>query len=159
VLGDSYVEAFQVEIDSTFLALTGRRLSHHTDIEVELMNFGRMGTTQTEQYLVLQNDAIRFSPDMAVLFFTPVNDLADVDKNTAVNDLSPFYRVTEDDELILDTSFTRRRQYKLKTYINPIKQRSAFVSLLMERYNQIRWSLRASGDPLASPSAADLQHR
>jgi len=69
VLGDSCVEAFQVELDATFHALTEGILNKVLDFKVELMSFGRSGMTQTEEFLVLKNNVIKFSPDMVILFF------------------------------------------------------------------------------------------
>lgn len=144
VIGDSFVEAFQVEDDSTFVALTERRLQVELGRGVELMNFGRSGMTQTEELLVLRKDVAPFSPDVVVLFFTPMNDIADVDRRTAINDLRSFYVQNGDGSLTLDSGFTQRRQFKLKTFLNPFKQRSALVSLALQKYNTLRWNMRAS---------------
>ena len=46
VLGDSLVEAFQVESDRTFLALTEQQLNEEHKLKVELMNFGHGGYTK-----------------------------------------------------------------------------------------------------------------
>ena len=49
VLGDSFVEALQVELDSTFCRIAERELARRLDRPVEVMNFGRSGTTTSEQ--------------------------------------------------------------------------------------------------------------
>ena len=84
-LGDSYLDAFQVELDSHFLARTEIRLNSERDHKIELLNFGRSGCTQTEELLILQNDAIKFDPDLVILFFLPGNDIEDVSKETATD--------------------------------------------------------------------------
>lgn len=71
VLGDSLVEAFQVESDRTFLALTEQQLNEEHKLKVELMNFGHGGYTQSEELLVLENQVEQFSPDMVIVFFSP----------------------------------------------------------------------------------------
>ncbi len=76
VIGDSSVEAFQVERDSTFAALVEDRLG------IEVLNFGRSGMTQTEEWLLLQNEVAGYSPDLVVLFFVPVNDVSEVAPQT-----------------------------------------------------------------------------
>jgi hypothetical protein len=144
VLGDSFAEAFQVELDSTFHTITERRMVGELGTNIELMNFGRMGMTQTEQRLVLEHEAIRFSPDMVILLFVPLNDIADVYRETASTVLRPFYNVTDGDGLTLDTGFNQTREYTLKKLVNPLKQHSALVSLLLERYNALRITRRAS---------------
>ena len=135
VLGDSYVEAFQVESDSTFLTLTERQLNKHPGIKVELLNFGRSGYTQSEEFLILQNNVMQFSPDMVLLFFVPGNDMRDVSRKTASSLLRPFYRISKIGELIIDTRFVEMSEFKLKSFINWFKQNSALISLVSERYN------------------------
>jgi hypothetical protein len=137
VLGDSYVEAIQVELDSTFLALTERAFQARNET-VEVLDFGRSGMTQTEEFLVLQNDVMRFSPDIVVLFFLPGNDISDISRRTTSNSLRPFYTVDAQGELVLDTRFNQSRGYKLRAWIQPFKERSVLVSLLTERYNAVR---------------------
>lgn len=94
VLGDSCVEAFQVESDQTFLSLTEQQLNKNQDIKVELMNFGRSGFTQSEELLVLKNCVSQFYTDMVVLFFSP-NDIEDVSRETAGDLIRPFYHISE----------------------------------------------------------------
>jgi hypothetical protein len=83
VLGDSFVEAFQVEQDSTFIALVEDRLDRTLPLRVELMNLGRSGMSRTEQFLVLQNDVMAFEPYMVAVVSIPRNDIADINPATA----------------------------------------------------------------------------
>lgn len=135
VLGDSYVEAFQVESNRTFLALTEEQLNKNQNTRIELMNFGRSGCTQAEELLILENHVEQFFPDMVILFFTPGNDIQDVSRETAPNILRPFYNSSKENKLVLDTGFTETREFKTKRSINWLKQRSVLISLLCERYN------------------------
>lgn len=143
VLGDSYVEAFQVELDSTFGALAERALSTR-DSTVEVMNFGRSGMTTTEELLVLERDILPCNPNVVVLVFVPRNDITDVNPATADHDLQPFFRLDDRDSLRLDTSFSTRGAYRNRERINALKQRSALVSLAAERYNAWRRSHETS---------------
>lgn len=138
VLGDSYVEAFQVETDRTFLALTEKALNNsNKNIKVELMNFGRSGFTQTEELIVLKNEVSQFSPDMVILYFLPTNDIETVRFETC-HEARPYYQLGDDGKLILDTSFTKKLSFRFKRLINPIKQHSALISLITEKYNAYR---------------------
>jgi len=141
VIGDSYVEAFQVESDKTFLALTEKALNNRHNLKVELMNFGVSGVTQTEELMILQDDVLRFNPDMVILFFCPGNDIDDISPKTASRP-RPFFYINQHGELSLDTSFSQTLSYKIKSFINPIKQHSALISLLAERYNVYQQSNR-----------------
>jgi len=141
VLGDSFVEAFQVEQDSTFLSVAERRLAADPRVRghrVELMNFGRSGMSQAEELLVLERDVLPCHPDLVMVWFTPQNDVADVGPLTTRDPCRPFYRRAPDGGLELDQGFVRRRDFRVREWINPLKQHSALVSLMTERYNAWR---------------------
>jgi hypothetical protein len=134
VVGDSYVEAFQVELSETFLKIAESILSDkgHT---VELMNFGRSGFTTSEELLVIRDQVLKFSPDLIVLFFYPPNDIRDISKALAPEKLRPFFLYDKNvSVLYVDTSFTTGSTFKLKKLINSFKRNSALISLTMERY-------------------------
>jgi hypothetical protein len=138
ILGDSFVEALQVEQDSTFCALAERALAQRWGAPVEVMNFGRSGMTQSEELLTLERDVLPCSPDLVVLLFVPHNDVRDVSVATADREKRPFFHVGPSGELDLDTSFRASRGYRVREWLNGVKQHSALVSLMAERYNVLR---------------------
>jgi hypothetical protein len=144
VVGDSYVEAFQVEMSETFPKIAERILLD-SGFRVETMNFGRSGFTTTEELLVIRDEVLKFSPDLVVLFFYPPNDIRDVSKELAGGQIRPFF-VSDDiaSRLYLDTSFTNSLTFRLKKLINPLKRNSALISLATERYQALLES-RAEG--------------
>jgi len=99
-----------------------------------VLNFGRVGASQTEELLVLKTDVMKFSPDLVAVLFTPHNDIGDVARSTA-GPHRPFYELGPDGELRLDTSFNVSRAYRVRAAINGLKQKSALASLVAERYN------------------------
>jgi hypothetical protein len=133
ILGDSYVEALQVERASSFARLAEATLNQDGQKRFELMNFGRSGFTQTEEWLVLTKEIVRFDPDAVVLFYFAPNDIADVNRRTATDPLRPFPVAVGTDEVVLDTSFTGQPAFRLKSMISPLKNHSALVSLVAER--------------------------
>lgn len=146
-LGDSLVEAFQVESDSTFLALAEDDLNSRLDAAVELMNFGRSGVAQTEEFVFLQSDVMSFSPDLVAVLFNPTNDIDDV-ASGRIGLLRSSHELAPDGELQLDTSFNRTFSYRARAAISGIKQRSALVSLLAERWNLLEQTrLRRTAPP------------
>jgi hypothetical protein len=139
IIGDSFVEAFQVELDSTFIRIAERQLNSKLSGEkIQLMNFGRSGFTQTEQLWLLQNDVGTFSPDIVVVTFLPFNDIEDVRRETAPDNERPFYLASANGEMRLDVSFNQAAQFKTKSRVDIIKRSSAFVSLLAERYSMFK---------------------
>lgn len=164
VLGDSFLEAFQVELDSTFLSIAERWLNPRRPANVpgrryELMNFGRSGMTQAEELIVLEQDALPCHPDRVLLLFTPHNDVADIYPATAAEPNRPFFGAAPNDSLVLDTSFCQRRNFRIRERINPLKQRSALVSLIIERYNVWRRTRRAERTGGTPESGLTHAHR
>lgn len=134
VLGDSFVEALQVEWESTFPALAEDQLQKETGHSVEVMNFGRSGYTQTEEFLVLKEQVLKFSPDLVVLFFFPANDIADVARETAIDSQRPFFGISEGGELVLDTHFSSTKEFAIRSFVSLFRQYSALITLLSDRY-------------------------
>ncbi len=135
VLGDSFVEAFQVELDYTFGALAQKYLNQKIGSRrIEVMNFGRSGSTQSEEFIILKYDVTRFSPDAVLLVFFPGNDIRDISKETAPSLRRPFYTVSDEGRLTLDVGFTQMWGYRIRRRLNWLKQHSALVSLVTERY-------------------------
>mgnify|MGYP005725218675 CR=1 FL=1 len=143
LLGDSFIEALQVELDSTFFQIAERSLNALSGKKIEFMNFGRSGFTQSEQLIVLKEDVLQFSPDLVMLFFLPGNDVSDINKQTASDQLRPFYSIDGENRLVLNTDFSESREYKMKALLSPIKEKSALASLIAERYTMMRAVQRA----------------
>jgi hypothetical protein len=143
VLGDSYVEGMQVESDSTFPRLAERAVNARYGITTEWMNFGRSSCTQTEEWLILQNDVARFHPDIVIVVFFPLNDVDDVSRELT-EELRPFFEFSADGTLTLDTQFAHSREYHLRKLIEPLKRNSAVVSLLLERYRLLQFMAGAA---------------
>ncbi len=144
-LGDSFLEGLQVEQKKHFLTLTENEWNAKKTPKVEFMNFGRSDFTQSEEMIVLDQDVLRFSPDMAVLFFLPMNDIEDISPATSPNPMRPYFIPSPGGSLQLDTSFSRTREFKLKKLIDPLKRRSFLVSLLTERFSAFSALERARG--------------
>jgi lysophospholipase L1-like esterase len=143
-LGDSFVEATQVEPDRNFLAILKQSLPELNGKKVEYMNFGRSGFSQAEEYLVLQNDIPMFSPDMLILFFYPVNDITDGGKETALDPIRPYYYLSQKGELILDQSFVDTKMFKIRSIMTWIKRHSALISFISKRISVYRQQLKAN---------------
>jgi hypothetical protein len=137
VLGDSYVEALQVEQDSMFTIRTEESLNQRAEAlgaatRFEVLNFGCSGFTQSEEWLVLLQDVPKYKPDLIALFFYPGNDIRDIHPKTSPT-LRPFFTLNAADDLILDVGFRDTRSYKVRRWLNPIQQQSALISLVVSR--------------------------
>jgi lysophospholipase L1-like esterase len=112
VIGDSAVEALQVDMKAAFWwqlqeklrscpALNGR--------EVEVLAFGVSGYGTAQQYLLLQSTAMRYRPDAVLLAFAG-NDVINNSPRLEDENERPFF-VPTGDELALDDSFRKRSAF------------------------------------------------
>lgn len=159
VVGDSYVEAFQVELDSTFVAIAERELDERLGVPVEVMNMGRSGMTITEELVVMREAKELLDADVIVLVFVPLNDIADMRPETTHNVMRPFVRGFDGSAPLIDTSFNLSPGFEARRRMNAFKQRSALLSLLAERVNAWRMARRhARLESLGRADAAAQRH-
>jgi hypothetical protein len=130
VIGDSYVDGFQVPLDSTFHCRLERALNERARpgrrIEVPAMGKGGFGTTQ--EYLIYKHWGARYDPDVVALVFI-VNDWWDnapVDSSIRVK---PFFR-DDGDSLRLDLSFSELPFYSHWERTQWLRRHSSVYSTL-----------------------------
>ena len=107
ILGDSYAEAMQVELERTFWSLLPPRLERcgfAGGRRIESVNFGVSGYGTADELLTLRERAWRYDPDMVLLAFFPGNDVRN-NSRALEGSRSRAYFVLKDGELALDASF------------------------------------------------------
>lgn len=137
--GDSFVEALQVPLDSTFHKRLERALNARAAgrRRYEVVALGRSGMGTTEEYLTYKRWGAAYDPDVVAVLFV-LNDFSDntrsVDPQTAIRP----YLVESDDSLALDTTFLHSPAYRARVRLEPWKRRSSLVSLAAKTWNDIR---------------------
>jgi hypothetical protein len=111
LLGDSFIEAFEVPFEKTFGEVLARRLSTLLGTPVEVLNFGHGGYGTTQELLTLQHEVWKYSPDLILLGMTLGNDISDNYRPLKQSDYVP-YHVFRDTTLQLDSSFLQSRGYQ-----------------------------------------------
>lgn len=74
VLGDSFASSFGVPDSETFAKVMEAGLTSNT----EVLNFGVNGYGQTQELLLLQTRAIKYSPDLVIMLVYVGNDFDDI---------------------------------------------------------------------------------
>jgi hypothetical protein len=74
-LGDSYVEAAQVQANDMMTARLEKMLTAATGRPVEVINGGVFGYGTAQEYLLLDEEGVKYQPDLVVLFFCHCNDI------------------------------------------------------------------------------------
>jgi hypothetical protein len=75
LLGDSYVEAAQVQAEQSISMVLERKLTETLGRPVEVINGGVFGYGTAQEYLLLDLEGVKFQPDLVVLFFCHCNDI------------------------------------------------------------------------------------
>ena len=113
ILGDSYSEAAQVQMDQSFWSVMGRQLDGCPVVnakKVEVINFGVDGYGTDQELLTLREQVWSYAPDIIVLVFTPSNDVTDNSRILSVEKDKPFF-VYQEGKLVMDASFRASFQY------------------------------------------------
>jgi hypothetical protein len=129
ILGDSFMEAMQVDIDSSFPRLLqtfiGEALPWH---DIKTINAGRGGMGTAEEYLWYVTEGIKYSPDLVLLAFYVGNDFRDNSKALTGQGVFKPYITFDADTFWIDASFTESRSYKLKTLLWPLFSNSVLAT-------------------------------
>lgn len=161
VLGDSFIEAFQVPDEQTFCAQLEHRLhdcSVPADRNVEVLNFGVSGFGTAQELLMLRHYVWQYEPDVVLLAVFPGNDLRNNSAELEPYQVRPFYRLQSGD-LVLDDSFRQHSDY--------LKAQSAWVRCKVGLTDHLRtvqliyglrdaWRQRAAGAPPGAGPGVDL---
>jgi len=146
VLGDSFAEALQVELEQTFWRVMARRLETCPSFaghDVEVINFGVSGYGTAQELLTLRRRALRYAPDVVLLLFTTGNDVRNNSKDLQHGG-RPLAELRDDtigfDMTFLDTPSARLQLSPVGRFYYWARHHSRVVQLLG------RLQLRGSAD-------------
>jgi hypothetical protein len=75
ILGDSYMEALQVDLEKIFARQLEQRLAASAASRVEVINTGVSSWGTDNELLFLQTEGFKYHPDLVLLAFTTANDI------------------------------------------------------------------------------------
>ena len=117
VLGDSFVEAFQVPAEKAFWSVLERKLQECPPAgksKVEVLSFGVSGFSTARELIQLQKRVWQYSPDVIILLVTTGNDVRDNSRTLNAFPSQPLpYFIYQDGRLILDDSLVAARNRTL----------------------------------------------
>lgn len=154
ILGDSYAEARELDIEKSYWGQLGGLLESCPDLagrKIEVLNFGAVGYGTAQEYLQYRERVWKFAPDLVVLSFTTSTDLRNNSKKLETDQMRPFF-VFEGGRLVLDDSFARhpsfRRGHSLAARVyHGALDRSRLLRLAVR-------SLQSKGDEPQEPGAS-----
>ncbi|MDP6444644.1 MAG: SGNH/GDSL hydrolase family protein [Pirellulaceae bacterium] len=164
VLGDSFIEALQVDRGDSVCALLDDLLNSGAPLvdgkRVEVLSFGVSGYGTAQQLLTLRHHARRYQPDLVVLAFFAGNDISDNSPELANYRVKPFFR-WDGEQLVLDNSFQQdpdfiKSQQTTTHWKVALINSSRLVQLLLEMRDSRK---RAAVAPAAEgPTVDDIAY-
>jgi hypothetical protein len=140
VLGDSYVEALQVEEDERFTE-TVERLLNASPVargrRFQVMNFGVSGYGTAQELMCLRHYVWQYSPDLVVVGILTGNDVRNNSKALEKDAGRPYFQYAGDD-LVLDTSFRSTPEHNKGLWYPPLMFLTDRSRLL-----QVAWQMRS----------------
>jgi len=161
VLGDSYPEALQVDVEKTFWRLLEHRLeacAFRSAKHVDVINLGVSGFGTGQALRMLQMRGLAYQPDLVILAFFPGNDVRNNSRELEPDKMRPFYLLDAAGALRLDDTFERSTEFRRRTgrLRRAGKDLSKHLRTLQLIYyvKDLRDMQREQADAAAAPAAA-----
>ena len=81
IVGDSFVFGFGIEQNETFVKILEGIINSRLKKNYEVINFGVSGYGTEQEYILIKNDVIKYSPDIIIIAFS----LTDLKENVKFN--------------------------------------------------------------------------
>jgi hypothetical protein len=117
VLGDSMIEALQVDLEETMTALLEQQLNACNAFDgkrVEVLNLGVSGYGTAQQMLMYRYYGSTYSPDLVLAAFFAGNDVRNNFESLEPEKIRPFFAL-EGDDLVEDRSFAASAEFRRRT--------------------------------------------
>lgn len=155
VLGDSYVEAAQVDQSETFWAVLESELQRCPTWRgrtVEVLAFGVSGWGTAQELLALRHYALAYQPDLVLLAFLSGNDVRNNLRDLEPEQVRPYFTL-RDEELVLDDSFLTHPSF-VRSQSRWVRAKVALINhsrllQLVQKIRNRRAMARASSNPRA----------
>jgi len=156
VLGDSFVQASEVELQDTFVARLEASLNGcgaSGGKRVEVLNFGVRSFGQAQEAILLREVVWKYQPDLVLLAFFPGNDVMNASRELDGDFYKPYYRLV-DGRLSLDSSYTDAVRHRRGTladfWYQTVLQRSRLAQLIHHARRTAIQARSGSGGPAAA---------
>ncbi|HEY2846565.1 MAG TPA: SGNH/GDSL hydrolase family protein, partial [Pyrinomonadaceae bacterium] len=167
VIGDSYVEALQVdrgEMFTNYIAPAAANCDAVAGKGIEILTFGVSGYGTAQELLMVREKVWKYSPDLVLLVFTTNNDVSD---NLRAFKQSPIpYFEVRNGELTLDDSFRNDHVFvrrssnlsRLGTWLmNHLRLAQAYADVhRFVKYKLSEWSASKNDQPPSDTQPAGV---
>lgn len=137
VLGDSYVEALQVQLEDSFTVQLEKLLNAKaSSLRFEVLSLGHSGFGTADEYVRYLNFGVDYQPDLVILAFLTGNDFRNNSRMLNREGINFYYVLDNHHKLVLDRSLIDEYQDSLtlpKRLFQVIKTHSRLLALISER--------------------------
>src|SRR4051812_29650409 len=101
VLGDSFVEGAEVAVDRTITRQLEQILNAQGSPPTQVVNAGVRAFGTGQEYLLMQNEALKYQPDLILFFFYDGNDISNNSpriEHNVTDRRKPYFTLTRDGE-------------------------------------------------------------
>jgi hypothetical protein len=156
VLGDSMIEAMQVDLEKTFVAQLETQLNACSAFgakKIEVLNLGVSGYGTAQELLNFRYFGATYSPDLVLASFFAGNDVRNNSKALEPEKMRPFFELNGD-MLVEDRSFAQSAEFQRRTNaLRSALDRLSDLRVLQAAYF-IKDRLATTGAPAAAAPAA-----
>lgn len=94
ILGDSFVESFQVPLEKTAFKVLEKQLNKTSSgHQFEVIAMGIGGSSPTQQYFALIQEGLSYNPDLIVQMFCTQNDIVGNSKTLDYSPFRPYFKM------------------------------------------------------------------
>lgn len=154
VVGDSFIEALQVDQAETFCVQLQNMLnekSRAVSRTYEVINCGVSGYGTAQELLLLQNYLIPLNPDAVLLAVFPENDVRNNSRALEGDLARPYFTLAESGDLVSDMSF---RSSQLWTVCNTPYERIKAAIVNRSRILQVAQEAKRSSTVQPNPTSS-----
>jgi hypothetical protein len=148
-LGDSYIEAFQVQLEDAFTAQLEKMLNANASSKrFEVLALGQMGFGTADEYVRYLNFGVDYDPDLVVVAFFTGNDFINNSKFLNREQVAFYYAFDNHHDLVLDRSLVDAYENNLsypKRLFQDLKTKSHLLTLVSQRIYLFRRQLLEMG--------------
>ena len=145
ILGDSFVENFQVPFEKRFF----RQLQDKLGNKFEIIAIGRGNTGTAQQYLMLREYGLKYQPDLVIQMFLTANDVKNSSPALQNDPYLPYFEIDTNNNLKEIPHFKRsdRKLSSLKETLKKFEITKIILSL-RQKYLEKNASTLAGGYPI-----------
>lgn len=162
VLGDSFTEGYDVELNNVFVQMLERMLNDslaaQTGYRFEVINAGTGGYSTDQEFLFYQTEGYKYNPDLVILMVYAANDIFYNIKNQYGNYYKPLFEV-QNDSLYL-TNIPLPEQQSTESVKNIFRELALYpivVNMILTQFPKItstlhRWGLISASTVETTPA-------